>query len=255
MKERMKEKIVVSPYTALAPIYDAVMHHVDYRRWARYIHALIEKYCPGAHLVIDLSCGTGSCCLLLAELGYSVVGIDFSSSMIHAARKKRARNGCTFLCGDMVHPPVRTGADVLISLYDSINYLRHQRQWLECLQNSFDLLRKGGIFIFDVSTVFNSLSEFSNYHEEHRVNNGRYRRISAFDAETSIQTNYFEIVLRDRPDFLFCETHRQVIRRLSEIDEMIARSPFRKAASYRDFTFLTATEQCERVHYVLKRES
>ena len=251
----MKEKIGVAPYTALALIYDAVMQHVDYRRWARYVHALIEKHCPGAHRLVDLSCGTGSCCLRLAELGYETVGIDFSPAMIRAARKKRARRGSLFLCADMVHPPVHPGADVLISLYDSINYLQFERQWLECLRNGFDLLRKGGVFIFDVSTVYNSFSEFSDYREEHQVHNGTYRRISSFDAETGIQTNYFEIILRDRPDVVFCETHRQVIRRLSEIDGMIGRSPFRKAANYKDFTFLPATERCERVHYVLRRES
>ena len=47
---------------------------------------------PG-ETVLDIGCGTGSLSLLLAELGHTVIGIDFAAAMIDRARQKAAAAG------------------------------------------------------------------------------------------------------------------------------------------------------------------
>ena len=48
---------------------------------------------PTPATILDIGCGTGSLSLVLAELGYTVTGIDLSPSMISHARAKAATHG------------------------------------------------------------------------------------------------------------------------------------------------------------------
>ncbi len=50
--------------------------------------------------VLDLGCGTGALCAVLAEHGHSVTGIDASGKMIQVARKKTGRHDITYLVAD-----------------------------------------------------------------------------------------------------------------------------------------------------------
>jgi predicted TPR repeat methyltransferase len=251
----MPFKINVTPYSALAPIYDAVMQHVNYRKWANYIHALIQKFHQQARWIVDLSCGTGSCCAHLYKLGYQVTGVDASLAMIRQARTKFSHTFLcdTFFCADMVCPPLRRQPDAMISLYDSMNYLQLEHQWLSCLNRIHADLSPCGLFIFDVSTIYNSRTQFSHYFEKRRVKGGAYQRSSFFEPDENIQTNQFEITLDRGASEIYVERHRQKIRTLSQIDEFIGQSPFKRIAAFRDFTFETATEQCERVHFILQK--
>lgn len=45
-----------------------------------------------AMLVLDVGCGTGSTCRVLAEKGFQVYGVDFSSEIIEVAKKKAREN-------------------------------------------------------------------------------------------------------------------------------------------------------------------
>ncbi len=65
---------------------------------------------PAPARVADLGCGTGTLSLLLAEMGYRVDGVDFSSRMLEQAVKKAAgRTGVAFHLGDASAPPLPTG--------------------------------------------------------------------------------------------------------------------------------------------------
>jgi 2-polyprenyl-3-methyl-5-hydroxy-6-metoxy-1,4-benzoquinol methylase len=65
----------------------------DPRVRAAWMDLLRHTLPPGAGSVLDLGCGTGSLSLLMAQLGYSVTGIDFSPRMIELAREKAAAAG------------------------------------------------------------------------------------------------------------------------------------------------------------------
>ena len=81
MQKQMLKK-VVEPYFALAPIYDEVMEHVDYKRWATYVHKIVQQFDHKTDWILDISCGTGSCAKYLLKLGYHVTGSDNSWSML-----------------------------------------------------------------------------------------------------------------------------------------------------------------------------
>lgn len=82
-----------------APGFDAEPDHglrdSELRQaWAELLRAFLP---PPPASVLDLGCGTGSVSLLLAELGYAVIGIDFSGAMIALAKAKAEAKAATGL--------------------------------------------------------------------------------------------------------------------------------------------------------------
>ncbi len=248
------KKVHVRPYQALAPFYDHLMAHVDYNGWANYVVHLAELHGSIGRRVIDLSCGTGTICHKLRERNCTAIGCDGSKPMlIEAVRKTNFQINDSFVCSDMRHIPLKNPVDLVLSLYDSMNYLLTQKDWLSCLFQVYQILNEKGLFIFDISTIENSERAFKNYNQSETTAIGEYYRKSTFDSKNKIQYNYFKIVLYDKPNMIFFEEHRQRIFYIHEIKEMIETSPFSLLGCYADFSLQTANELAERVHFVLQK--
>lgn len=56
---------------------------------------------PTAGRVLDIGCGTGAFLFCLAERGYQAVGVDFSPSMLRAAKKSTMGKSIEFVRGDV----------------------------------------------------------------------------------------------------------------------------------------------------------
>jgi len=255
MRKASKRR-TVEPYSILAFLYDRVMLHVDYRNWATYIDALVKKYSNPVGNIVDISCGTGTCCYYLNHLGYSVTGFDASKEMLKQARRKaqKKKSPIYFGCAGMTALPLRMSANVVISLYDSINYLLYRTAWLACFKQVYHSLVPGGLFIFDVSTLYNSRTDFSNYIQNDKWDEGSYHRRSWFEESEGLQINEFEIRLADHPGILWVERHIQKIRSIAEIIHLIEHSNFTLVHAFKDFTFDSYSEGCERIHFVLEKQ-
>ncbi len=247
------EKKTVPPYSALAPIYDHVMEHVNYKRWAAYVHKIVSRFQPGSRWVVDISCGTGMLAAFLTKHGYRVTGLDSSLPMLKEAQRRG--RGSHFICADLVSLPLYQKADAIVSLYDSMNYLLEPVLWHNAFADIHRSLNKNGLFIFDVSTLMNSKRDFSRYVHRESFERGGYLRKSSFDRKECIQKNYFEIKLKDQPNVIFCEYHQQRIWPLQHVLTFIEASPFKLLAGFKEFSFEPFDEQCQRVHFVLKKES
>lgn len=228
------------------------MHHVNYERWALYIHNIAKKVDKEIKWIVDISCGTGSCIKELSRFGYKVTGYDSSIHMLREAHKKY-KNKNIFFCAEMGFPPLRKSPDMIISLYDSINYLMLKKQWQICLKNIYEILENKGIFVFDTSTLYNSQQDFSKYVHKESFAKGSYFRKSRFIEKKNIQENIFKIRLAKFPRVIFYETHVQKILSISQVLELIKRSSFKLLAAYKDFTSEPYNERCERVHFVLEK--
>ncbi|NLP11389.1 class I SAM-dependent methyltransferase [bacterium] len=242
---------LTAPYSALAPIYDYVMGHVDYDHWARYLLSLFKQHGDRVEHVLDVSCGTGSLCRHLADAGLTVYGCDAAWPMLRVARKKVGAQ--RFWCGDLRSLGANWAPQAVLSTYDSMNYLMTQADWLAALRSIHQLLPLGGIFIFDISTLYNSTTVFQRYTQKDTTPGGNYLRTSYFQPRGSIQVNEFKIRLAETPKVLFKEVHRQKILPLDTVRGYIAETPFQLQACYSDFTFLPANEKAERVHFVVKK--
>ena len=79
-------------YESFAEVYDEFMSDIPYDEWVCYIQKIWEKYSAKPKLVAELGCGTGNITERLANLGYDMIGIDYSENMLSKARQKAKDN-------------------------------------------------------------------------------------------------------------------------------------------------------------------
>lgn len=246
--------IAAEPYSALAQIYDQVMNHVEYDRWARHLIRLTRLHGGAPQTVLDVSCGTGTLCREFQARGFRVLGCDASLPMVkRALAGSGSSSAIPYWCAAMDRVALRTPVGLVLSSYDSMNYLHEPGQWHAVFRQIHSLLEPGGLFIFDISTLRNSQEIFADYVHREKFPEGSYRRTCHFDAGANIQYNYFEIELSGAPGCLYKEVHSQSIRALAEVEDFIAKSPFILLGSYANFTLRPGSEKAERVHFVLRK--
>lgn len=94
MPEDSSEATSFGPVT---PYYDELMSQVPYRMWVGYLLLLLAQQDVHPERMLDVCCGTGTMCEMLAREGYQMSGFDLSPGMIEEARrkaKKRAALNC-----------------------------------------------------------------------------------------------------------------------------------------------------------------
>jgi len=250
---RKKERLVeVEPYSRLAPVYDYLMRHVNYARWATYVIQIFSVWGAPMKSVLDIACGTGSFILELHHRGYTVAGLDRSLAMVEVAGEKLRGRAIPVWCGEMQAFAVRSPLDAVVCLYDSINYLMALEDYERTLHAASTALKEGGLFIFDICTERNSIRNFDPYYEVGRSGRFRYARWSSYDPRERIHTNRFEIGIAGDP-VEYEEIHRQRIFSINEVKGVIESSVFTCLGIYDGFSMTAGSEKSNRVHFVLRK--
>ncbi len=139
-------------FTQVAPYYDELMCTVPYKSWVDYVEAILRRVGHRPLDVLDLCCGTGRVGAELALRGYDVVGVDVAEGMVHKCRERRPVLPAAVM--DATKPGLREGSfDLVVSLYDSLNYIVDPDGLQACLHGVARALRPGGLFIFDLNTA------------------------------------------------------------------------------------------------------
>ncbi len=239
------------PYTALASVYDLVMEHVDYEHWAWYVHGIIERHHPQAQDVLELACGTGSLAIALQDGRFKYLATDASSEMIRVAREKATLFGAHLSFGVLDFRSFRVDrpADVVLLLYDSINYVLELHEVSAVLQNIRHAVRPHGLLVFDQSTSANSLNNASFFEDHGGDDVATYVRRSQYDEETGLHHTTFDITIDGEH---YHEHHVQRSYEVAEIADCIANSGFSVIEALEDFTQDPATSSSERIQWVLR---
>jgi SAM-dependent methyltransferase len=106
--------------------------------------------------LLDIACGEGSFSIALAPQGWDTAGIDQSPDMIELARKqaKLQHVDVKYFVQDMRKPFPLSDINLVTCWYDSLNYLLTEQDLRSVFQNTWDALRPGGIFLFDMNTIY-----------------------------------------------------------------------------------------------------
>ncbi len=247
-----KNAVRVDPYEKLACIYDDIMRHVDYDKWASYINELIIHWNPDTRTVLDIGCGTGNLLKMLRKYSYELYGCDYSLPMLMQAKKKRSIESTPLWRSRMLQIALQEKVDVILCLYDSINYIMDLDLVKEFIDKAEDSLKEKGLLIFDVCTERNSLKYFYNYYDHVDCRTFSYDRWSHYDRKNRIQYTEFKLRFKPKP-LTYLETHRQRIYSTRTLVEIIAKTPLNLMKIYDNFTFRPATSQSNRLHFVLQR--
>lgn len=245
---------MADPYSVLAAGYDVVMGHVDYGEWASYVQGLIESFHPNAERVLELGCGTGSLALeLQPEESYEYWATDRSETMLKVARRKAAEGDVpiAFSRADFTDFTVDRSVDVVLLLYDGLNYLLDERNVARLFEQAYQALDERGLFIVDQTTPVNSEANEGFFDDEGTVGGFDYRRRSRYDPETRRHTTHFDITVNGTT---YREEHVQRAYTISEIRSVIERGPFLVQGCFAGISRKTATEAAERVHWVLRKD-
>lgn len=242
-------------YSALAPIYDKVMAHVDYDQWIGLIRRVCNRFSPGtAPTILELGGGTGTLGKRLETEGFSYTGSDlcFEMSRIAAGRQ------LPFACADARRLPFKRQFGLVIFLYDGINYLLTQEEYRRLFAEVHACLAPDGLFLFDITTQTNSLAYFRNRYECEDFGECYCMRHSWYDHDTSLQYNDFTLFYRDdeHPDLFVkkADHHRQKVLPGRTIQSWVPRTDYAIEGMWDGYTFRPATRHSERIHFLLRKK-
>ena len=242
------------PYSSLAIVYDHIMMHVNYRKWAKYIRKIIKRHgVAGQGKLLDIGCGTGRFIQELKRHGTICDGCDPSLHMLKVAKGRLPEH---HFYQDQLPGLKKTAADqysVFTCLYDTMNYLGNEVELLGSLQRTFELLPAGGLFVFDVVTDVHCQQYFQDFEENEVIDKEyAYDRKSHYDQAKGLQYNTIKIYT---PRGTFTEEHQQTIFSIDRIIELIeTQTGFQIAGQYEDFTFDAPDQMSGRIHFVLGKQ-
>ncbi|HLR80602.1 MAG TPA: class I SAM-dependent methyltransferase [Bacillota bacterium] len=143
-------------YDRLANVYDQFMSAAPYDQWTDVTEEIFKHFSHSTHTVIDLGCGTGEITARLAEKGYEMIGVDHSENMLTCAQHKANEKQLDI---QWIHQDIRqleglNHLDAAISYCDVINYITSEREVKAVFGKANRALKEGGIFIFDVHSLY-----------------------------------------------------------------------------------------------------
>ncbi|MBE0698268.1 MAG: class I SAM-dependent methyltransferase, partial [Anaerolineaceae bacterium] len=100
---------------------------------------------------------TGQLALHFLDHGYQVTGLDLSEAMLEHARANNAvyviAGQANFVQGDASNFFLPDRFGLVVSTYDALNHLPGFTALVNCFHSVYQVLEKGGMFIFDLNTL------------------------------------------------------------------------------------------------------
>ena len=135
-------------------LYNQLSKYLDasYRRTKNYQHEvdfILRRVGNNRGILIDVACGSGGHAELLSKAGFEVYAVDLNDGMLRLVRKNLPK--ARVFKQDMRQLDMPVQADVLICMYNSINYNYSYDELTHTFQRFYDHLKPGGVLIFDTA--------------------------------------------------------------------------------------------------------
>lgn len=193
-----------------AEIYDVFMKHVDYKGWYKFLRSYIKT--EGE--VLDLGCGTGEFIYRFLKDGFSVKGVDISEDMLRISKKKiesknLKNNNYELIKKDIVNYENNSEADYIICNFDTVNYLKNEKEFEKFLEKSNKNLKKDGYLIFDIVTeeIFDEIFENGIFLDEEPEYTSIWRYEQLSEKKYFVEIDLF--IRQDKNDNLFRKYNEQ----------------------------------------------
>ena len=139
-------------YSAIGGVFEYLNSDCDYLTWSQYLIKTLKDNGAGQEGV-DVGCGNGYFTRALFKAGYFVKGMDISPEMLSTATELARKEGvrAEFLAGDITKLRLCGKVDFITAINDCLNYVP-QNKILSTFKGVYSNLKKGGVFLFDVSS-------------------------------------------------------------------------------------------------------
>lgn len=244
-------------YTNFAEVYDLFMDNIPYEDWCSYVTGLLKEHGVKDGLVLDLGCGTGSLTELLADAGYDMIGVDNSEDMLQIAMDKRAESGkdILYLLQDMREFELYGTVKAVLSICDCINYILEYKDLVEVFRLVNNYLDPGGVFIFDLNTVYKYESVMGDTTIAEDREECSFIWDNFYDEDTKINEYDLSLFIREEEDLYrkYMETHYQRAYTIDKIKKALKEAGLEFIQAYDAFTREPVKDTSERI-YLIARE-
>lgn len=234
-------------YNLFADFYNRFMD-CDYDKWSQF---LVNHGCAGSGA--DLACGTGNITFRLADAGCDVTGFDISESMLAVAESlKKNQKNPVFVRQSLTDFNAFGKYDFVTCVCDGINYLKSTSEVKKTFQKVYASLKKGGVFIFDVSSEYkikNILADNVFFEDDDDVT--YFWRNSLSKNKVQMDLTFFvkKGELYDR----FDETHFQYAYSEETLKNLLGKIGFKNIKTFDCYTQNKPKKTSERVVFTAKK--
>lgn len=241
-------------YTSFAEVYDMFMDNVPYEEWSCYLIELLKEYRIEEGVVCELGCGTGKMTRLLADAGYDMIGVDMSEDMLAIASMENPQQ-ILYLCQDMRELELYGTVAAVVSVCDSMNYLLEEDDLLEVFQRVNEYLEPGGVFLFDLNTIYKYETLLGETTISENRPEGSFIWENYYDAEEQINEYDLTLFIQEKENLYrkFEETHYQRGYSLEKIRTLLEEAGMEFVTAYDACTKNPPREDSERI-YIVARE-
>lgn len=247
----------MASYESFARVYDLFMDNIPYEEWGEYLHGLLLDFGVKDGLVLELGCGTGSMTELLAGWGYDMIGVDNSVEMLEIAQEKKAQSGhdILYLLQDMREFELYGTVGAVVSVCDSMNYITEEEDLLDVFRLVNNYLDPGGIFIFDLNTVYKYEQLLGDNTIAENRDEGSFIWENQYDEESGLNVYQLALFIPVEDDLCrkYEEIHYQQAYTLEQIQTLLFEAGMEYITAYDAFTHEAPREDSERI-YVVARE-
>jgi SAM-dependent methyltransferase len=212
-------------YTHLAKWFEYLNDDCGYENWSQYLIDKLSRFPLKAGL--DIGCGGGWFTRAFQKQGYTMTGMDISPEMLDFAQETAFKAGVRseYILGDITKTKLPARFDFVTAINDCINYIPKMK--LDAaLKNVRGALKKGGVFLFDISSARKFKEKIANTVSVDDRDEVTY--ISFNREETDGATMDVTLFIK-RADGAFErveETHRQYSYTVEEIRTALQNSGF-----------------------------
>ncbi len=240
-------------FEAVAEYYDQLMAAVPYQSWVDYVEELLRRHRRRPRLVLDLACGTGKVGSEFLRRGYQAVGLDLSEPMVQGCARQDPPLPAAVM--DAQTLTLRPGSvDLIVSLYDSLNYVLDPDGLQRCFAGAYAGLRDQGLLIFDLNTALALRAGLFTQNNLHSASRLKYSWRSHWYPERKLCR--IDMWFRwegagGRREFR--EVHYERAYSQREVKQMLAAAGFADVFVYSAYTCHPPGPAADRVFYVAEK--
>lgn len=228
------------------------MYDLDYEKIYKFIREVLGKKSLEPELILEMACGTGGLTEKLAR-DYKIHAFDLSDDMLSVCENKIRNKNLKLFKQNMVGFSAPASYDAIFSVGDSLNYVTDVKDFEAAIKSSYDHLKDGGIFIFDLNTEY----KFKNIPPVtvDEVEDVLYLWENIYDEEEKLNTygvNFF----RNAKDNLyerFYEEHLERAYDLFYVKKLLEDIGFFEVEIYDDYEFKDISDKTSRYTIIARK--